>query len=286
MVAPDLVVVSPHLDDAVLSLGGLIGREVAAGRRVEVWSCFTSGPPLDEIAPAQRVFGDYSIRRAEDTRALAILGAQHRWLDHRERIWRKPPLDKTLHVFHTPPHETDFAELPALRRTLGELLATGALVYAPLGVGHHTDHVEVALAVVREAIARGALGRVRFYEDPYALGGACRRRHFVTRRARWRWFGAPGWASPRVAALLRVVAWSAHGPDLDDYAPELARMSWTCTRAALDDADESRKLAAIAEYASQVTAFGGIERVRAFVKRAHRSLGGEPVWTASPAAGP
>ena len=87
----DIVILSPHLDDAVLSLGGLIGREVAAGRSVEVVSCFTAGPPLDTIAPAHRVFGDYSMRRAEDERALAVLGARHRWLDLHERIWRQPP---------------------------------------------------------------------------------------------------------------------------------------------------------------------------------------------------
>ena len=88
----DTVILSPHLDDAVLSLGGLISREVAAGRSVEVVSCFTSGPPLDTIAPAHRVFGDYSMRRAEDERAMAILGARYRWLDLHERIWRQPAL--------------------------------------------------------------------------------------------------------------------------------------------------------------------------------------------------
>src|SRR5262245_33163032 len=72
----DIVVLSPHLDDAVLSLGGLISREVALGRKVEVVSCFTSGPPLDTIAPAHRIFGDYSMRRAEDERAMAVLGAR------------------------------------------------------------------------------------------------------------------------------------------------------------------------------------------------------------------
>jgi len=53
-------VISPHLDDAVLSLGGLIGREVAAGRRVEVWSCFTAGPPLDVPAEGTRDLEDSS----------------------------------------------------------------------------------------------------------------------------------------------------------------------------------------------------------------------------------
>src|SRR5689334_11503952 len=165
--AADIVVVSPHLDDAVLSLGGLIGREVAAGRSVCVWSCFTAGPPLDQIPPHQRVFGDYTIRRDEDKRALAVLGATQHFLDLPERIWRQPPLAKTLHVFRTPPRIEDFAQLGALRAALAPVFDGAAQIYAPLGVGHHTDHVEVALAVLHETLARRAFDRVRFYEDPY-----------------------------------------------------------------------------------------------------------------------
>jgi LmbE family N-acetylglucosaminyl deacetylase len=280
--SPDIVVLSPHLDDAVLSLGALIGREVAAGKRVDVWSCFTAGPPLDTIAPERRVFGDYSTRRAEDERALAALGAGHRWLDLLERIWREPPLARTLHVFRTPPHEHEFSELPKLRAAVGELLDGTATIYAPLGVGNHVDHVEVVVAVVRELLARRAFDRIRFYEDPYALGRGCRRKHFLTRRKVWRWFGAPGWASPRVGALLRLVSISARGPGVDAYVPEVAELAWTCTPAPVDDTDEHRKLAAVAEYRSQVKAFGGVDRVRAFMRRGHRILGGEPVWSCRP----
>jgi LmbE family N-acetylglucosaminyl deacetylase len=274
----DLVVVSPHLDDAVLSLGGMIGREVAAGRRVEVVSCFTAGPPLDSLPPAQRVFGDYSVRRAEDERALAVLGATHRWLDLHERIWRQPPLARTLHVFRTPPAMDDFSELRAIRAVIGEHLERGAEVYVPLAVGHHVDHVEVALAALREVLVRGAFDRVRFYEDPYALGRGCRRAHFVTRRRMWRPLAAPAWASPRVGALLQLVSLSARGPGLDDYLPEAGRLDWTCTPVAIDAVDEERKLAAVAEYSSQVNVFGGMDRVRSFMRRGHRALGGEPLW--------
>src|SRR5690242_18466708 len=130
---PDLVILSPHLDDAVLSLGGLISREVAAGREVEVVSCFTSGPPLDTIAPQHRVFGDYSMRRAEDERAMAVLGAKHRWLDLHERIWRQPPLPSSgvfpTHVFRTPERMEDFSELKSIRAAIGEILDGGATVY-------------------------------------------------------------------------------------------------------------------------------------------------------------
>lgn len=278
----EIAIVSPHLDDAVLSVGGLIAREVAAGNRVTVVSCFTAGPPLDQIPPAQRVFGDYSIRRAEDERALAVLGAAHRWLDRPERIWRQPPLAKTLHVFHTPPKITDFSELATIRGAIGEWLDRGARVYAPLAIGHHVDHTEVALAALRELLARGAYDRLRFYEDPYALGGGCRRQHWLARTRTWRVFGAPAWASPRVAALLRVVAASARGPVIDEYLPEVTRLNWRCTPQALAPSEEAKKLAAVSEYTSQVRAFGGEARVRAFMSRGHAMLGGELIWTARP----
>lgn len=290
--AINLVVMSPHLDDAVLSLGGLIGREVAAGRNVEVVSCFTSGPPLDTIAPERRVFGDYSMRRAEDERALAVLGARYRWLDLHERIWREPPLERTRSsfptpVFRTPERMDDFTELRTIRGVIGELLdAGGDRIYAPLAIGHHVDHVEVALAALREVLGRGAFERIQFYEDPYALGRACRKQHFVARRRMWRWFGAPAWASPRVGGLLRLVAFAAKGPQIEDYLPEAARLEWTCTPYAVASADEERKLAAIAEYTSQVRAFGGMERLRAFVTRGHAMLGGEPIWSCHPARHP
>ena len=273
---------SPHLDDAVLSLGGLIGRERAAGRQVTVMSCFTAGPPLDTIPPERRVFGNYSARRAEDERALAVLGVARRWLDRPERIWRAPPLARGLHVFRTPPAMDDFGELRTIRAAIGEVLAAGAEVYVPLAIGHHVDHVEVALAALREVLVRGAFDRVRFYEDPYALGRACRRAHFVARRRMWKPFAAPAWASPRVGALLQVVAMSARGPGLDDYLPEAARLDWTCTPAPLDAADEARKLAAVAEYHSQVAFFGGEPRVRSFLHRGHAALGGEPIWSCRP----
>jgi hypothetical protein len=272
----------------VLSLGALISRKVADGQSVEVVSCFTAGPPLETISPERRVFGDYSMRRAEDERALGVLGARYRWLDLHERIWRDPPMPRTrtsfpTHVFRTPKSMEDFAELKTIRAAIARLLDQGAAqIYVPLAVGHHVDHVEVALAALREVLGSGAFERIRFYEDPYALGRACRKQHFVTRRKMWRAFGAPAWASPRVGGLLRLVALAAGGPKIEDYLPEADRLEWHCVPEPVASHDEDKKLAAIAQYGSQVRAFGGMERVRAFVRRAHATLGGEPIWSCRP----
>lgn len=283
--ATDIAVVSPHLDDGVLSIGGLIGREIAAGRVVEVVTCFTAGPSLETIPAKRRVFADYTTRRGEDERALGVLGASHRWLDLRERMWRDPPLRRPTQAFRTPPRLEGFAALGAIRAVVADLLDQDVLVYAPLGVGNHVDHVEVAVAAMQELLARGAAARLGFYEDSYAMSGACRRRHFVARRWMWRRFGAPAWASPRVGALLRVIALAARGPRIDDYLPDAAQLDWTCEPAPMSAADEERKLAAVGEYGSQINTFGGIDRMRPFLRRAHRVLGGEPIWTAAPAPG-
>jgi len=284
----DIVILSPHLDDAVLSLGALINRETRAGRSVEIVSCFTAGPPLDTLPPERRVFGDYSMRRAEDERALAVLGAKHRWLELHERIWRDPPLPRTRSTFPTPVFRTpermeDFSELRSIRAVITQLLDAGATtILAPLAVGHHVDHVEVALAALREVLGRGAFDRIQFYEDPYALGRGCRKQHFVTRRRMWRPLGAPAWASPYVGGLLRMVSMVAAGPKIEDYLPEAERLEWTWSARTVAAEDEERKLEAIAQYGSQVRAFGGMERVRAFIHRAHAMLGGEPIWSCKP----
>ena len=120
----DVVVLSPHLDDAVLAVGGMISREAAAGRRVEVWTCYTAGPALDQIPANLRPLGDYSTRRDEDQRALGVLGAGYRWLDLPERIWREPALRREHHIFHTPQSRERFQYLPALRPIVRELLNT------------------------------------------------------------------------------------------------------------------------------------------------------------------
>jgi len=281
-VPPDVVVLSPHLDDAALSIGGLIARLIASGRSVGVWTAFTKGPPLDTIPPERRVYGDYSIRHAEDVRAMEILGAERRWLDLIERIWREPPLARTLDVFRTPGSIDQFAYLGVLRAAIRELLEAGTMIYAPLGVGNHVDHVEVAVAALTECIAYQAWDRMRFYEDVYALGAACRRHHFVTARRHWRPLAAPSWASPRIGATLLMAARAAQGPGVDGYLPEAQALRWISVPEPVGE-HQRRKLAAIAAYTSQVREFGGLHQVSPFVARGHEVLGGEPIWFARPA---
>ena len=81
-----------------------------------------------------------------------------------------------------------------------------------------------------------------------------------------------------MGALLFAASLCSRGPQIDDYVPEVARLRWSYADAPVDPADEGRKLAAAAEYTSQVKAFGGVRVVSAFVRQVHKALNGEPIW--------
>jgi LmbE family N-acetylglucosaminyl deacetylase len=280
-----VIVLSPHLDDAVLSLGALLARLSAQGRRVEVWTAFTAGPDPGTLPARLRPFGDYRTRIAEDDRALDLLGSGRRRFGLPERIWRTPRPSGLTGVFRTPPTAAGFSELSTLVQLIGEALADPQVqVYAPLGIGHHVDHVELAVAALRAARQVGALHRTAFYEDFYALSETARRRHPVTRLRPDARFAAPGWRVPSFGLGIRLLALLPRGPGLAEYDPASGGMGWSC-RAQPVNGFEPAKLAAVAQYRSQVTRLGGGRRLEAMLRRAHRSRGGELVWQPTPATG-
>src|SRR5258707_15485384 len=79
------IYISPHLDDAVLSAGGLIHEQTQAGDSVEIWTFMCGVPSETELSPFARrlheMRGMSSAeevvrgRRAEDVKAAAAVGA-------------------------------------------------------------------------------------------------------------------------------------------------------------------------------------------------------------------
>lgn len=146
-----LLVVSPHLDDAVLSCGRLLAATPGS-----VVLTVLAGRPLDDrfvdwdrragFRPGDDVIGR---RRREDLRALRLLRARPVWLDFRDDVYRDEPLDAD-------------AVRAEVRKVIMEL--DPAQVALPLGL-LHPDHVAVADAL-RDALPGRA---VRLYaEQPYA----------------------------------------------------------------------------------------------------------------------
>lgn len=146
-----LLVVSPHLDDAVLSCGRLL----AANPGSVVVTVLAASPPDDRFVDWDRRGGFHpgddvmAQRRREDGRALRRLRARPVWLEFRQDVYRDAPLDAA-----------------AIRRAVSGVIEEhdALLVALPLGL-HHADHRAVADALHAGLPAR----RVRLYADqPYA----------------------------------------------------------------------------------------------------------------------
>jgi LmbE family N-acetylglucosaminyl deacetylase len=275
------LVISPHLDDAVLSLGGSIAAWAAAGERVVIASVYTTGPPLANVAPAMRKWADYEARRAEDAAACAAIGAEQRWLGQIERAFR-PPYLTGVGMFTTPPDRGGFTTLAAVTEAIAALrdLDPGRIA-VPLGIGNHIDHVEVLLAATDWAHASGLADRLVFYEDFYALARTIRRRHPIARARVWRREDSPLRRSHRLGTQLNCIALARRGPEVTSLlTPALRDARWTVTTSDVR-ATESAQLAAIACYSSQTRAFGGFRGIARATRGYHAWWGGaEPLWRA------
>jgi len=227
-------------------------------------------------------FGDYGTRVAEDDRALAVLGCDADRLMLQDRIFRDPPLRGIRQLFRTPPDLAGFAALPAIEAHLRALLADPQVrLLAPLGIGNHVDHVEVAVAAMRAAVAADALDRIAFYEDYYALSERARRRHPVSRAAPRRRLVSRHGPSPMGAATVTALSMFARGPAPTDYAdldPARGDVRWQVAAIPVDTAAERRQLRAVAEYRSQLRVLGGRRGLAAMIRRAHARHSGELHW--------
>lgn len=170
---PTALALSPHLDDAAFSCGGLLAMLADAGWQVVMATAFTRSVPgptgfalacqTDKgLAPDV----DYmALRRAEDVEAAEILRvADVRWLDLPEAPHRG--YDSAPALFGAV-LDGDGVWQPLAERLRGILAELQpALVLAPQGLGNHVDHRQM----IRAVLAAGAGQPLAFYRDtPYAL---------------------------------------------------------------------------------------------------------------------
>jgi LmbE family N-acetylglucosaminyl deacetylase len=226
-----VLAVSPHLDDAVLSAGGFLRERVLAGDTVVVATLFagTAQPPFSATAESvHRQWGMTSgwmpARRAEDVRALLVLGAQPRHGEFLDGVYRRRADGSWLLRDGLPPWEYDGVEEPALLAELTRHISELLLDLAPERVltcaatGGHVDHLRTRDAVVAAAAAAGRV--VELWEDlPYASGN--RRRVPPVAGAA----GASGTLGEPRAEPISEEAWVAKLAAVDCY-PSQHPMLW------------------------------------------------------------
>lgn len=167
------IYISPHLDDAVLSAGGLLFEQARAGHSIEIWNIFGGIPSSHELSPlAQILHEQWDIpavsdlvyaRRKEDQIACQIVGAVPVYFDFNDCIYRRGEHGEWLYgdIF-IPPHPQE-ENLPSeiAQAMLKRLNPTDQLV-CPLGLGSHVDHV-----LVRRAAEQLERPLIYYVDIPY-----------------------------------------------------------------------------------------------------------------------
>ena len=168
------IYISPHLDDAVYSCGGLIWEQTQSGQEVEIWTICAADPPGDNYSEFAETLhqnwnlGDkvISIRRDEDRNACQILGSSPRYFSTLDCIYRTSPSGN----FYYQSEEDlfgglDTGEAPLIKILSEELtnqIPPDAKVASPLGIGNHVDH-----DLVRKAISRTGMPLYYYADYPY-----------------------------------------------------------------------------------------------------------------------
>jgi len=193
--------VSPHLDDAVLSCGALM-EALAFEGRVCVATVFTEGgqmpwsvPSLRATARSGRSLADlFELRRNEDRAVLQAMSVEPFHLGFADGQFRalstlgqgQPSLLRKL-LARVPLYPTfrwdlargrvappDRALVEFIRAELLQLVdrlsPSPSLVFAPLGVGSHVDHL-----LARDAAARLGLPTIYYSDFPYSEQSVPRR---------------------------------------------------------------------------------------------------------------
>jgi LmbE family N-acetylglucosaminyl deacetylase len=162
------IYLSPHLDDAVLSAGGLIYEQTQSGIPVEIWTFMCGFAPEEDVSPSAALlhtqWGFSSAeettrkRREEDRNAASILGARAVHLDFLDCIYRRGPDGEWLYseVF-VPPRAEDAAIPTQIAETVSARIRPDDTLVCQLSVGSHVDHV-----LVRQGAE--LLGRALLYD--------------------------------------------------------------------------------------------------------------------------
>jgi len=199
-----VVVLSPHPDDAVWSLGSGLAPW-AGGRQIVLLSLFAgdAGPAIARAHASEqrwRCFASPGQRRQEDQRAAALLGCACSSLGAQDAALRLDGHGEFLHaspqsLFLTPDPDAWPEPDPGLLQRLRGCLRPQDVLCAPLAIGAHVDHC------LTHRLARALDHRLFFYSDfPYveqcspqhelehmqALGLRLRPRDIACSWSRWR----------------------------------------------------------------------------------------------------
>lgn len=150
----NICIVSPHIDDALLSCGIAMQRHIAKGDAIFVVNIFSAGTNAEN-------------RKEEEKRAQGKMGSIPFFLDELDAPDRNPEYKALTELFFGPLEQAHIPFIERIAARLREFFDAHqiGLAYFPLAAGTHIDH-----RTAFEAGRRIAHIPVKFYEDrPYIL---------------------------------------------------------------------------------------------------------------------
>lgn len=167
-----VLILSPHLDDSVLSCGDLITKYIKNGDIVDVLTIFSGSEKKENLSEAAKQFhsncfldhNSMLVRKEEDNNAHQLLGCNSLYLDKLECLYRRddsgylyPDLSNIYHL----EYDREENNINDLANELSNIVNNYDIVYAPMGLGGHADHL-----MVNEAIKRVDINsEIYFYEE-------------------------------------------------------------------------------------------------------------------------
>ena len=171
------IYLSPHLDDAVLSCGGIIAKQRKAGIPVEIWNWMSGIPaddmPLSDLARSVHaewglasVKDVYTARLAEDRLAASRVDASLRYFDFLDCIYRRADDGEILYPdeIFVLPHAADEKLVTRIAEAIVADLRPDDILVSPLSIGNHPDHV-----IVRRAAEKTGHPLCYYADIPYSI---------------------------------------------------------------------------------------------------------------------
>ncbi len=269
------IFLSPHLDDAVGSCGGLIAKLIYQREKVLVLSLYTKNLDLSKLPQKYHKFANYEERKMEDKKAMDRLSADYRWLDLPERAYRDPIPKKPTGVFKIN-LSAGLAQFPNIKRIQEEISkaideSPNSIIYAPLGVGNHFDHVELFIASLMYMVDYALYDQFRFYVDFYGMiSTKIRKKHYIGKKLIRKGLKKPEKSSLKFLMLTSVMNTMISGSSIEKLLETKYRsLNWELEPISIHGY-ENLKFTAMEYYESQIKLFGK-EQARKVVETYHKN---------------
>lgn len=181
----NLLFISPHLDDAVLSCGGLINIKSSLEQvYIKVVSIFAGLPLPEELSRTAKEFHQdcglvdnaVEIRKNEDLKAANILGFKSVHFNLLECLYRQNKEGKHLYNSTNEIFTNIIRESTEFLSTIEYMIETHidlnvfTEIYIPIALGNHIDHYIVRHVLEKIIKKRKIESKIVYYEDmPYAF---------------------------------------------------------------------------------------------------------------------